>query len=65
MYHMWDLRSFFLPPSMDPLALYFGSMYLTRVCEFFSSHGFYILCHLSSISFFVLVLILVFSFPLV
>ena len=32
-----DLRSFFPPPSMEPLALSFGFVSLTTVCDFFFS----------------------------
>ena len=30
-----DLRSFFSPPSMEPLALSFGFVSLTTICDFF------------------------------
>ena len=46
-----DLRSFFLPPFVEPLAVSFGSMSLTTVCDFFLVMVFILLFHLSSISF--------------
>ena len=46
-----DLRSFFLPPYVEPLALSFGFVSLTMVCDFFLLMVFMILCHMSSISF--------------
>ena len=48
-----DLRSLFPPPFVEPLALYFGFVSLTTVCDFFLLMVFILLCRLSSISFLV------------
>ena len=61
MHHKWDLRSFFPPPSVEPLALSFGSMSLTRICDFFLLMVFMSYDDWSSISFVVLVFIFLLS----
>ena len=40
---MWGLEKFFPPPFVDPLALSFGYVSLTTVCDFFYSNGFHII----------------------
>ena len=52
-----DLRSFLPPPSVEPLALSFGSMSLTTISDFFLLMIFMLLCRMSSISFFSLLLV--------
>ena len=47
-----DLRNFFSPPFVEPLALSFGFVPLTTVCDFFLLMVFILLCCLSSISFY-------------
>ena len=44
-----DLRNFFPPHSVEPLALSFGFVSLTIVCDFFLLILLILLCHLSSI----------------
>ena len=52
MYQMWGPEKFFSPPSMEPLALSLGFVSSTTFCDFFSYHGFHVICCMSSISIF-------------
>ena len=56
-----DMRHFFSPPSMDPLAWYFGFVSFDQVCDFFLLMVFIWLCRLSSISFFWVFFLVFFS----
>ena len=54
-----DVRSFFLPPSVEPLALSFGIVSLTTVCDFFLLMVF--IFYAIWVPFHYLVLVLIFS----